>query len=59
MIVKKLRKKLKLSQGKLANLSGINQSHISRIESGKKDPSLSTLEKIANSVGKKVDFVDR
>ena len=36
-----------LTQAQLAQLSGVSQSTIAQIESGKKDPSISTLKKIA------------
>lgn len=42
-----LRKRRKLTQAELAKASGISQSTIAQIESGRKDPSIKTLEKIA------------
>ena len=40
-----------LTQEKLAELSGLPQSHISRLEAGKHSPSHMTLKKIANALG--------
>jgi predicted transcriptional regulator len=44
--IKKLRTERGLSQTELANLAGISQAHIAKIESGKVDPRLSTVNKI-------------
>lgn len=41
----------KLSQGKLARLTGIQRPIISRLESGKHTPSLLTLERVASALG--------
>jgi predicted transcriptional regulator len=48
-----------LTQKQLAELAGIKQSNISRVENGRTSPSLSTLQSIAKGLGKtlKVDFV--
>lgn len=40
-----------LSQSELAELSGVNQANISRIERGERLPNIYTLQKIANSLG--------
>lgn len=40
-----------ISQYKLAQLSGISQAGISQIESGKKQPTVTTLEKIIDVLG--------
>ena len=40
-----------LSQKQLAALTGIDQSDISKIERGVSNPSISTLERIANALG--------
>lgn len=39
-----------LTLHKLAELSGLSQSYLSMIESGKRDPNLSILEKIADAL---------
>jgi DNA-binding XRE family transcriptional regulator len=41
----------KLTQAQLAERSGLQQSHISRIENGKLSPSCRTIQRIAESLG--------
>jgi transcriptional regulator with XRE-family HTH domain len=41
------RKRLDLTQEEVAARSGVQAGEISRIESGKRDPQVSTLEKLA------------
>ena len=43
------RKKHNLTQHKLAKMAGVPQSTIGRIETGKTEPSIRMLEKIASS----------
>ena len=45
------RHNLKLSQKELAELCGIPQSSVARIEAGKTSPNISTLIKIFNQLG--------
>jgi len=56
--VEELRKAAGLTQIQLAEMSGLPQSHISRIESAKLSPSRATLEKIANALGLHVREID-
>lgn len=56
--VKEERKLAGLTQEKLAEKSGLPQSHISRIENGKHSPSHATLEKIAVALGKPLTVFD-
>lgn len=44
------RKRLDLTQEEVAQRSGLEPAEISRIESGKRDPRVSTLEKLAKAV---------
>jgi predicted transcriptional regulator len=44
--LRKLRMEAKLTQKKLAELVGVSQAHIAKIEQGKVDPRLSTVNKI-------------
>ena len=54
-----IRKKKKLSQRALAELSGINHVTIARIETGVFDPRLSTLRALAKALTVKIaDLLD-
>lgn len=48
-----------LTQKQLAERSGIRQPNISRIESGVSSPTISTLQKIADGLGKQlhIEFI--
>jgi len=45
-LLKKLRTEARLTQKRLAELVGVSQAHIAKIEQGKVDPRLSTINKI-------------
>lgn len=45
------RQKAELTQGELAEQSGVSQQAISAYETGRKDPSLSTLERLLRGAG--------
>ena len=45
-----LRGKMRMSQGQLARLSGIDQSQIARIELGKVEPTLTTLRRLFDAL---------
>ena len=47
--LKNFRKQNKLSLGKLSELSGVGKTHLWSIEKDKTNPSLSILEKLANT----------
>ncbi len=49
--LKKVRTKKKLSQGALARLLEVDKGYISNIESGKKNPTLATIAKLADVLG--------
>jgi DNA-binding XRE family transcriptional regulator len=53
---KELRKKKQLTQDQLAAKLGMEKSQISRIENGKFNLTLSTINKIAAALGAKVTF---
>ncbi|MCL2520701.1 MAG: helix-turn-helix transcriptional regulator [Spirochaetaceae bacterium] len=55
------RLKQNITQAKLAELTGLKQSNISRLERGTANPTVSTLKKLAKAFNKKlvIDFVDR
>lgn len=48
--LKYLRQNRKLTQGELAKKAGVAQSTIAQIESGRKDPSISTIKLIAKAL---------
>ena len=49
-----------MTQNQLAEKSGVSQSNISKIENGIYCPSVATLKKIADAMGKRltIDFID-
>lgn len=51
MRLKALRQERELSQEALARKVGVSREYIARLETGKHDPPLSTLEKIAKALG--------
>ena len=44
------RKRLGLTQEEVAQRSGVHVTEVSRIEAGKRDPKVSTLERLAKAV---------
>jgi len=48
--VKELRKKKHISQEKLAEIANIHRTYISSVELGKRNISLTNIEKIANAL---------
>ena len=55
--IRERRKDLKINQAKLAQLSGIGLNSLSRLESGKGNPTLGSLQKIAEVLGFEPKFV--
>lgn len=55
--IRERRKDLKINQAKLAQLSGIGLNSLSRLESGKGNPTLGSLQKIAEILGFELKFV--
>lgn len=53
---KELRKKKNITQAQLAEKTGIEKGQISRIENGKYNLTLATINKIAAALGAKVSF---
>ena len=45
-----------ISQQELADATGINRSDISKIENGYANPSLKTIKRVAEGLGKKVEI---
>jgi DNA-binding XRE family transcriptional regulator len=52
------RKALDLTQGDLAELTGISQPEISRIESGKVNPTIGTLGRLADGLKARVGLIE-
>ena len=48
--LREARKKLGLTQEQVAQRSGVHSTEVSRIEGGKRDPKISTLERLAKAV---------
>ncbi len=57
--VREARKAEGMTQEYLAELVGTKKSNISRLESGRYNPSLEFLEKVADGLGKKVEIYVR
>ncbi len=49
--LKKLRLKKKMSQGDISRKLGVDRAYISSIENGRMNPTLTTLEKLAEAMG--------
>jgi transcriptional regulator with XRE-family HTH domain len=49
--LKRERKRLKLSQEALGDLSGLNMTEVSRLERAERDPRLGTIVKLARGLG--------
>lgn len=56
--IAELRASKGMSQQQMADITGIQRCHISRIEQGRYSVGLDTLELIAEAVGYMVDFVE-
>lgn len=55
--IRKRRQELKLTQENLASALGLTPQHISGIEQDKRNPSLSSLAKLAGELGITVDYL--
>lgn len=53
--LKKARAMKKLSQGALARLLEVDKGYISNIENGKKNPTLATIQRLAEALGVPAD----
>lgn len=58
-MLKKARKELGISQSELGKMSGVPQSHISKIESGRVDLQVSSLIEIARILGMEPMLIPR
>lgn len=55
--IRELREQAGISQDRLAEMTGLYKQNISRIESGKYSTGIDIISKIAQALGKKIDFV--
>ena len=53
--LKRIRMKKKMSQGDIARTLEVHRAYISGIESGKRNPTLSTIKKLADALGVSAD----
>lgn len=53
--LKKIRTAKKMSQGDISRALEVHRAYISGIENGKRNPTLATIEKLANALGVSVD----
>ncbi len=53
--MKKIRARKHMSQGDICRELGVDRAYISTIESGKQNPTLATIERIAKALGASVD----
>jgi transcriptional regulator with XRE-family HTH domain len=53
--LKRIRTKKKLSQGDIARALDVHRAYISGIENGKRNPTLATIQKIADALGVSAD----
>ena len=54
LAVKERRKSLRVTQDSLAQLSGVSLRTLKQFESGKGNPTIETLQKLANTLGMEV-----
>jgi transcriptional regulator with XRE-family HTH domain len=58
--LQRLRREKGLSQEELAGLAGIHQTYLSGVERGKRNPTVSVLQRIAEALGTDIeDLVQR
>ena len=53
--LKRIRTKKKMSQGDIARTLEVHRAYISGIESGKRNPTLATIKKLADALGVSAD----
>ena len=49
--LKRIRTKKKMSQGDIARALEVHRAYISGVESGKRNPTLATIQKLADALG--------
>jgi len=53
--LRKIRLEKKMSQGDICRALGVDRGYISNLETGKRNPTLSTIKRIADALGVPVD----
>lgn len=53
--LKRIRTKKKMSQGDIVRALDVHRAYISGIENGKRNPTLATIQKLANALGVSAD----
>ena len=53
--MKRIRSKNGMSQGDIARALEVDRGYISNIENGKKNPTIATIQKLANALGVSAD----
>ena len=53
--MKRIRTKKNMSQGDIARALEVDRGYISNIENGKKNPTLATIQRLANALGVSAD----
>ena len=53
--MKKIRLERQMSQGDICRKLGVDRSYISNVENGNKNPTLSTIAKLAKALGVSID----
>jgi len=53
--LKRIRTKKKMSQGDVARALDVHRAYVSGIENGKRNPTLATIQKVANALGVSAD----
>ena len=53
--LKRIRMAKKMSQGDISRKLGMDRAYISGVENGKRNPTVATIEKLANALGVSID----
>ena len=53
--LKRIRTKKKMSQGDIARALEVHRAYISGVESGKRNPTIATIQKLADALGVSAD----
>ncbi len=55
--MKKIREEKKMTQTEMAEIMGVKQSYLTGIESGKRNPNISTISKFCKAIGGKLEII--